>query len=279
MYTINFGGHLLPLHTPKIMGILNITTDSFYDGGKYNQVDKALTQFEKMLSEGADIIDIGSFSSRPKAPLVPAGEQIEKMDIILSEIFKSYPEIPLSIDTYSSGVVKHFAEKGPFMVNDISGFAFDDNLVSTVAELKLPYVLMHMRGKPETMLDLAKYDDISFEILKYLANKIQLLRQQGVEDIVIDPGFGFAKSIDQNFELLRKLEVFGVLDYPVMVGLSRKSMIYKTLGMKPENALNGTTALHMLALERGAKILRVHDVQEASECRNLWLKFNQGVNE
>lgn len=278
MTTLNLNGHLIDLSKPLIMGILNITQDSFYDGGRYNQADAALVQVDKMLSEGADIIDIGAFSSRPGAEMVTAKEQLEQLVPIVEKVLGLYPEAKLSIDTWSSEVVSELAKITSFIVNDISGFQYDEQLIPTVAEHRLPYILMHIQGKPADMSEKTQYDDVSFEVLKYFAGKLHTIKASGINDIIIDPGFGFAKTTAQNFELLAKLNVFNVFDLPVMVGLSRKSMIYKTLGIQASEALNGTTSLHMAALLNGAKILRVHDVKEASESRTLWAQLHSAVN-
>jgi len=268
--SLNIGGQLLQLKRPLIMGILNLTKDSFYDGGRYIELDKALAQFQKMMESGADIIDIGAFSSRPGAQSVSVEDQLELLEPFLREVSKQFDHVPISIDCFQSGVVSTLAEIKPFIVNDITGFSQDEDLLKVVAELGLPYVLMHMRGTPETMQTLTTYDDLCFDILRDLSQKVHELRKNGISEFIIDPGFGFAKTTAQNFELLANLEVFGLFERPIMVGLSRKSMIYKTLGLKPDQALNGTTALHMTALMNGAQILRVHDVSEAVETRNLW---------
>ncbi|MBT8191474.1 MAG: dihydropteroate synthase [Saprospiraceae bacterium] len=279
MQDLNIGGRLLTMNEPVVMGILNVTSDSFYDGGKYNTIELALKHCERMLSEGAEIIDVGGFSSSPRSKLITAEEELERIEPVVRAIFNTFPETFLSIDTYSSKVVEVLSQYGSFIVNDISGFEYDEQLVPTIAEKGFPYVLMHMKGKPENMLEHAKYDDVCFEVLDYLAQKLYDLRQAGIRQIIVDPGFGFAKTRSQNFEMLRKLEVFSIFELPVMVGLSRKSMIYKTLNIEPLAALNGTTALHMVALLNGARILRVHDIAEAVQTIKLYKAFNNSVNE
>jgi len=279
MTTLNLGGKLLDLRTPLIMGVLNLTKDSFYDGGKYDQLDAAMHQVAKMLEEGADLIDIGAFSSRPGAKMVTPKEQLAQLLPVVEKVLTVHPDIALSIDTWSSEVVAELYKLSPFIVNDISGFQYDDKLLSSVAKCQLPYVLMHIQGKPENMAHKTDYEDVSFEVLRYFADKLHALRQSGIKDVIVDPGFGFAKTTAQNFELLAKLNVFNVFDRPLLVGLSRKSMIYKTLGIDPAEALNGTTSLHMVALMKGARILRVHDVKEASETRTLWAELHSAVNE
>lgn len=279
MQHLNIGGRLLSLAEPIVMGILNVTSDSFYDGGMHNSVDLAIKQTEKMVSEGASIIDVGGFSSSPRSKLIPAEEELKRIEPVVEAISKNHPDVFLSVDTYSSKVVEVLSGYSAFMVNDISGFEYDDNLISVVAEKGFPYVLMHMKGKPENMLDEANYDDVCFEVLDYLAQKLHILKLGGVSQLVVDPGFGFAKTRTQNFEMLSKLQVFSIFDLPVMVGISRKSMIYKTLEINPQAALNGTTALHMASLQNGARILRVHDVAEAVETIKLYNAMNNSVNE
>ena len=278
MSHIKIGERLLDLSTPKVMGILNYTSDSFFDGGKYNRPEAALSQVAKMRAEGADIIDLGAFSSKPGAKLLEPKEQIIRLEPLVQSIIATYPDVILSIDTYSSQVVRALARYTRFIVNDISGYSIDPDLPLALAETHLPYVLMHARGRPENMSELTQYEDVTGDIIKALSAKIRALRNMGIVDIIVDPGFGFAKTTDQNYQLLRQLAVFGIFDLPVMVGLSRKSMIYKVLEGRPETALNGTTALHMIALTNGANILRVHDVKEARETIKLWTRLTD-VNE
>lgn len=252
------------------MGILNITPNSFYDGGKF-ETDKAiLSQVEKMLSEGADFIDIGACSSKPNAENVSENEELKRICPVVELILKKYPETIISIDTFRSEVARNCIENGAAIINDISAGNLDDKMMETVAKYGVPYIMMHMKGTPQTMQSLANYDNIIKEMLFYFSEKVALARNFGIKDLIIDPGFGFAKTLEQNFEVLQKLELFQLLELPILAGLSRKSMIYKTLDSTPENALNGTTALNMIALQKGAKILRVHDVKEANECVNLF---------
>ena len=270
MHTIKISNQLLSLDKPLVMGILNLTKDSFYDGGKYLNQDKAQAHIDKMIKDGADIIDLGAFSSRPGAEMVSNAEQIKLLEPMVSFLSSQFPNFPISLDICHSEIVNELAAITSFLVNDISGFSWDDQLIQSVSNHKLPYVLMHIKGRPTDMQSKADYKDVTFEILDYMAQKLHMLNSAGVNEVIIDPGFGFAKTTEQNFELLSKLNVFNIFEYPVMVGLSRKSMIYKTLGIMPQDALNGSTALHMTSLMNGAKILRVHDVKEAKETCTLW---------
>ncbi len=279
MKTIRIGKQLISVDKPLVMGILNLTPDSFYDGGKYNDFASAMTQIALMVEEGVDILDLGAFSSRPGAKMVPASKQISILRPVIEEVLKIYPELPLSIDTCYADVVHSLAELTSFIVNDISGAQWDDRLLDAVAQHKLPYVAMHIHGTPETMQDDPEYKDVCMEVLRYLANLQIKLRKRGITDVIIDPGFGFGKTIQHNYQLLEKLEVFQILQSPVLVGLSRKSMVYKPLNITAAEALNGTTALHMMALSKGAGILRAHDVKEALETRNLWVQLQSSVNE
>lgn len=251
------------------MGILNLTPDSFYDGGAYADEKSILEQVEKMLVEGATFIDLGAYSSRPGADSVSLEEELRRLVPIVGLLIREFPEVMLSVDTFRSQAARRAIEAGAAMINDISAGKLDPHMLSTVAQYKVPYVMMHMKGTPQTMQQRTDYDDLVQEVLYYFSERIAAARAQGLHDIVIDPGFGFAKTLEQNYELLGKLERFRMLDLPLLAGLSRKSMIYKVLDTTPQNALNGTTALHMLALERGTSILRVHDVKEAMECIKL----------
>ena len=270
MQTINCGGRLLDLRVSRVMGILNVSPDSFYDGGRYMVESAILRQVEKMLVDGADIIDVGGMSSRPGATIISEEDEIGRVLPTVKAILKLFPECILSVDTIRSEVARSAVGEGVGMINDISAGEMDERMFPTVAELSVPYVLMHIRGIPKTMQDDPEYKDVTLEILDYLIAKVGRLRELGVKDIVIDPGFGFGKTVGHNFELLGSLDVLGILGLPVLVGLSRKSMIHKTLGVTAGEALNGTTALHVVALERGAKILRVHDVKEAKEVIRLF---------
>ena len=251
---------------PQVMGILNTTDDSFYDGGKYHTIDKALFRCEDMLHEGADIIDIGGQSTRPGAELITENEEIRRTAPVIDAIIKRFPEIILSIDTFRAAVANHAVRAGAAIINDVSAGDDDDEMVKTVSRLQVPYIAMHKKGLPKTMQDQPHYDNVLQEVKSYLENKVKLYHQAGIEDIVLDPGFGFGKTLDDNYHLLKHLETFHSLNCPLLVGVSRKSMVWKLLSTEPSKALNGSTALHMLALAKGAHILRVHDVKEAIDC-------------
>lgn len=268
--TINCQGRLLDVSHPVIMGILNVTPDSFFDGGQYLSESAILDRAQKLFDEGASIIDIGGYSSRPGAADVPAGEETDRVCRAISAIMARFPEAVLSVDTFRSAVARAAVETGASIINDISAGHLDPDMLQTVAGLQVPYVMMHMRGTPSTMASMTDYDDVTVEALRYFSERIATARALGINDLVLDPGFGFAKTMEQNYELLRNLDVFRNTGIPLLVGISRKSMIYKPIGIKAENALNGTTALHMAALERGASILRVHDVAAAAECIALF---------
>ena len=270
--TINCKGKLIDLSTPKVMGILNITPDSFYDGGFYFDESNIITQVKRMLDDGATFIDVGAYSAKPNANEVSQEEELQRILPIIELLLKYFPEIIISVDTFRAEVAKLCIENGAVIVNDISAGHLDDNMMKVVAKLNVPYVMMHMRGTPKTMQQQTSYDNILKDILFYFSERIASARALGIKDIIIDPGFGFAKTLEQNFELLNHFEGFKITDLPLLVGLSRKSMIYKTLETSPTEALNGTTALNMIALQKGASILRVHDVKEAVECVTL---FNQ----
>ena len=272
--TLNCGGRLLSLEYPIVMGILNVTPDSFFDGSKYRSIDAALRQAEKMLSEGASIIDVGGMSSRPDAELLDNQSEMERVLPAIKAISKEFPVAILSIDTFRADVAKASFEAGATIINDISGGNLDKNMFPLVAELGVPYILMHMKGTPQTMQQNTDYQDVALEILDFFIQKISQLRALNVKDVVIDVGFGFGKNLSQNYELLQKLHVFKLLEVPILAGLSRKSMIYKVLGTTSQNALNGTTALNMVALQQGAKILRVHDVLEAMQTIKLFKQLN-----
>jgi dihydropteroate synthase len=252
------------------MGILNVTPDSFYDGGKHLMLSEALRSTEKMLQEGATFIDIGGYSSRPGADDISIEEELKRVLPIIEELIKNFPNIIISIDTFRSSVAHASVEAGAAIINDISGGMLDPKMLSTVGAMGVPYIMMHMKGTPQTMKDLAVYNNVTHEVIKHLSKRLQAARAAKINDIIADPGFGFAKNSTQNFELLSNLHLLNNLDIPLLVGVSRKSMIYKTLGVTAQEALNGTTALNMVALEKGAKILRVHDVKEAVECITLY---------
>ena len=255
------------------MGILNVTPNSFYDGGKHKEINSIIHQVDKMLSEGADFIDIGAYSSKPSAEFVSEEEEIKRLVPIVKSLVEMFPNIVLSVDTFRAQVAKASVENGVAMVNDIAAGLLDDKMLETVAELKVPYIMMHMRGNPQTMQSLTDYKDIVKEMIFYFSERIQKARSFGISDIVIDPGFGFAKTLEQNYEVLHKMELFEMLELPILVGVSRKSMIYKVLESSPQEALNGTSVLNTIALQKGAKILRVHDVKEAVECIKLVSKL------
>jgi dihydropteroate synthase len=270
--TINCKGNLIALATPKVMGILNVTPNSFYDGGKFTHEKTILNQVEKMLLDGATFIDVGGYSSKPNAEEVSEEEELQRVIPVIQNIVKEFPHAIISIDTFRSNVAKESVENGVAMINDISAGSLDENMMKTVAKLQVPYIMMHMKGNPKTMQSLANYENIIKEMVFYFSEKIAEARNLGINDLIIDPGFGFAKTITQNFEVLRQLELFQILELPILIGVSRKSMVYKTLETTSEFALNGTTSLNTIALLKGAKILRVHDVKEAVECITL---FNQ----
>lgn len=267
--TLNLGGRLFHLDSPKIMGILNVTPDSFFDGGRHHDEKSMLRHVDKMLEEGADFIDVGGHSSRPGAGEVPLAEELKRVVPVVNAIVKRFPECRVSIDTFRAEVARQALEAGAVMVNDISAGAFDGKMFGLVARYKVPYLIMHMKGTPQTMQSLATYDNLVKEVADYFHPKINQLHQLGVADVLIDPGFGFAKTIPQNFDLLRHLGHFNIFEKPLVVGLSRKSMVWKTLAVGPESALNGTTVLNTIALLKGAAILRIHDVKEAVEAVKL----------
>jgi dihydropteroate synthase len=267
--TINIKGTLLDLTKPKIMGILNITPDSFFDGGEYNSEYKILNQVEKMLSEGADIIDIGGHSSRPGAKKLTIEKETERVIPIIKLIVGKFKNIIISIDTFRSEIARKAIEAGASIINDISGGDLDKKMYQVAGELKVPYIIMHMKGVPSNMQNDTEYDNVIFDIIKNLSYKIDLAKKAGVLDIIIDPGFGFGKSLKDNFKILKNLSSFKQLNQPIMVGLSRKSMIYKLLESSANDALNGTTCLNSISLNNGANIIRVHDVKEAKEAVKL----------
>lgn len=276
MFSLNCKGRLLVLDEPRVMGIINVTPDSFYAGSRRMNMSEILPQADKMISEGATFLDIGGLSTRPGSEPVTADEELERVVPAIEGIHQKFPETILSIDTYRAAVAKEAVMAGASMVNDISGGELDEAMLETVASLKVPYVCMHMKGTPETMQTLAVYHDVAREVLDYFILKVEACKKAGIHDVIVDPGFGFAKTIQQNFELLNKLEVLQMLKKPVLIGLSRKSSVYKTLGITSEEALNGTTVLNTIGLIKGANILRVHDVKEAVQAVKLCLHvFNQ----
>ncbi len=267
--TINCKGNLIDLSVPRIMGILNITPDSFYSGSRNKGDDGLLKNAENMLKEGATFIDVGGYSTRPGSIHISHAEELERVLPAIELLLKNFPEILISVDTFRSKVAEKAIERGAALVNDISAGNLDENMFGIIAKHQVPYIMMHMRGNPQTMKDLNDYDDMLQEILFYFSEKINKARDLGINDLLIDPGFGFSKNIPQNFELLSKLEIFEIFSLPVLAGISRKSTIYKTLGCDPGDALNGTTVLNTVALLKGASILRVHDVKEAVEAVKL----------
>lgn len=270
---MNCKGQLIDLSIPKVMGILNVTPNSFFDGGKYKNETEIISQVDKMLSEGATFIDIGAYSSKPSAEFVTEQEEIERIVPVIKLILKHFPETLLSIDTFRAAVAKASIESGAAIINDIAAGELDDKMFEVIAKYNVPYIMMHMRGNPQTMQSLTQYDDIVKEMLFYFSEKVKHARSLGINDLILDPGFGFAKTTDQNYEVLQKMELFNLLELPVLAGVSRKSMIYKTLGNTAQEALNGTTVINTIALTKGAKILRVHDVKEAVECVTLFVKI------
>lgn len=268
--TLNIGGNITDVSTPVVMGIINVTPDSFYKGSRFQQDREILAQAEKILEEGAAFIDVGGYSSRPDAIDISEKEEIGRVTRGIKGILKEYPAARISVDTFRAGVARAAVAEGACMINDIAGGSLDPQMFALVAELKVPYVMMHMRGNPQNMRSLTAYEDILLEIIDFFQQKIDKLTEMGVKDIIIDPGFGFAKTIAQNYELLKKLNYFTILNLPLLVGLSRKSMVYKKLGIDIEDALNGTSILNTLALVQGASILRVHDVKEAVQAIKLY---------
>ncbi len=265
-YTLNIGGSLLEISRPQVMGILNATPDSFFEESRCNTNDLIRQRVEQLLSEGADMIDVGGYSSRPMADDISPDEEYARLANALEILRGIAPEAVVSVDTFRAGVARRCVENfGVQIVNDISAGELDRDMLATVAELKVPYIMMHMRGNPHTMMQLTDYDNLTADILKYFSEKIKAAELAGITDIIVDPGFGFSKTLEQNYRLMAELNVFHTLEMPLLVGISRKSMIYKLLNTTPAESLNGTTALNTMALLQGASILRVHDVKEAVE--------------
>jgi dihydropteroate synthase len=262
---INCKGKLIDLSSPKVMGILNITPDSFYDGGKYNSDTEILHQTEKMLNEGATFIDVGGYSSRPNAMHISEEQELKRIIPVIELLVKEFPDILISADTFRSKIAQECIKGGASMINDISAGTMDADMFNTIAELKVPYIIMHMQGTPQNMQNNTNYDDIVHEIILYFSNKINQLRALGINDIIIDVGFGFGKTLEQNYKLLKDLSLFKSLDLPILTGVSRKSMLYKLLDNTPDKSLNATTIANTIALLNGTTILRVHDVKEANE--------------
>lgn len=265
MKSINCNGTLINLDTPKIMGILNITPDSFFDGGKYNSEASIIHHIEKMLSEGATFVDVGAYSSRPGAKHISEEEELERISPVIKLLMKEFPRLHISIDTFRSKIANHCIQEGACMVNDISAGNLDTAMFTTIAKLQVPYIIMHMQGTPQNMQLKPTYTNIVQELLLYFSKKMDELRSLGINDIIADVGFGFGKTLEQNYKLLKHLDLFKNIDIPMLVGLSRKSMLFKPLEISQNKALNATTSANTIALLNGASILRVHDVKEASE--------------
>lgn len=269
MFTLNCKGRLLTIDKPIVMGIINVTPDSFYPDSRKSSVDEALKTAEKMLAEGAAILDVGGQSTRPHSDQITEKEEAERVLPVIEAISKTFPSAFISIDTFYASVVQQSINTGACIVNDISGGLLDENMLQTVGALKVPFVCMHMKGTPATMQQLAHYENVIREVLDYFISRTEACRKAGIKDIIIDPGFGFAKTFPHNFQLLKNLEVFKMLEKPLLAGISRKATIYKTLRIPVEEALNGTTVLNTIALLNGANILRVHDVKQAIEAIEL----------
>ncbi len=267
---MQFGNHHINLSTPKVMAIVNLTPDSFFDGGRYTHTQTLQQRIDQVIAEGADIVDLGAFSTRPNAAVVALEEEWERLVPALTYIRKNYDNTPISVDTFRSEIADRVRRYfGDFILNDISAGTLDENLFSWVGKYKMPYILMHIQGTPQTMQQNPTYENVVQEVYDFLAQKLQELKNLGAKDVVIDLGFGFGKTVAHNYSLLKNIEYFDSLNCPMLVGVSRKSMIYKTLGNTAQECLNGTTVLNTIALERGAKILRVHDVKEAKEAITL----------
>ena len=272
--TLNCNGKILDLSTKKIMGIVNVSNDSFYDGGQYNSIDKVNSRINDLVSDGAEIIDIGAASSKPGSKLINAEEELKIISDYIIEISNNFRDIHLSIDTYNSDVAEFALAKGFSIINDISSGKYDPKMYDVIKEYNSGYVMMHMQGDPYNMQDNPEYDNVVESILSFFKGKINELENSGIQNIILDPGFGFGKTIQDNFKILKDLSLFQSFNKPLLVGLSRKSMIYKFLNTSPAEALNGTTALNTLAIDKGADILRVHDAKEASECIKLLENLN-----
>ncbi len=275
MFTLNCKGKLLTIEQPLVMGIINATPDSFYKGDLPAGLEEIVVQVGKMTSEGASIIDIGGQSTRPGSERISASEEIQRVIPVIDSILTTYPQTIISIDTYHSEVALAAIKAGASIVNDISAGSLDPEMIHCVSSLKVPYICMHMKGSPEHMQNNPTYDDLIKEVLDFFIDKIEQCKKAGIKDIIIDPGFGFGKTIQQNFILLKQLSVFKMLDKPILAGLSRKSMVYKTLDVDVTAALNGSTVLHTIALQQGASILRVHDVKEAMQAVTLFTAFDK----
>ncbi|PRY10876.1 dihydropteroate synthase [Pontibacter ummariensis] len=270
--TVNCRGKLLSLDTPLVMGILNVTPDSFYPGSRLNNLSEVLQRTEQMLSDGADILDVGGYSSRPGAVDIAEQEELDRVVPAIEAIVQRFPDAVISVDTFRASVAEAAIAAGAAIINDISGGKLDEAMFETVAKRQVPYILMHMRGTPQTMASLAQYEDLVVEVVDELQAQVAKLKRLGVKDIILDPGFGFAKTAAHNFELLNRLEELRILELPVLAGMSRKSMVYKSLGVDQTDALTGTIGVNMIALMKGADILRVHDVKETKQTIQLYKK-------
>ena len=271
---INCGGKLIDLTKPKIMGILNVTPDSFYDGGKFLNSDKYLMQVEKMLNDGATFIDIGGMTSKPGSKEIPVSEELSRVIKAVENVSNKFPKAIISVDTYRSEVAEESVNSGAQIINDISGGSFDNKMFNTIAKLNVPYIIMHINERPETMQQNPEYEDILFEIGYYFSKKVFKARAAGINDIIIDPGFGFGKELDDNYKILKNLNALMVENIPMMIGVSRKSMIYKKLKITSDKSLNGTTCVNTIGLIQGVNILRVHDVKEAKQCIDIVNSLN-----
>jgi dihydropteroate synthase len=274
MFSLNCKGKLLVIDKPLVMGIINVTPDSFFEGSRQQTNESVLAQAAKMLQDGADIIDIGGQSTRPGSEIISVKKELQRVLPAVEIILKNFPDTIISVDTYQSDVAAELINAGAAIINDISAGNMDNDMISTVAKLQVPYICMHMKGTPQDMQQQSSYKNVKREVFDFFIQKIDECQRAGIHDVIIDPGFGFGKTISHNFTLLKELSVFKILDKPIMAGLSRKSTIYKTLGITAEEALNGSTVLHTLALQNGANILRVHDVKEAKEAIALWERYD-----
>lgn len=275
MFTLNCKGRLLVIDNPLVMGIINVTPDSFYEGSRQQTGVSILTQATRMIQEGADIIDIGGQSTRPGSASIPVKEELGRVLPAVEIILKNFPGTIISVDTYQSEIAQECVNAGASIINDISAGSLDDSMIPMVAKLGVPYICMHMKGMPENMQKDPMYENVTREVLDFFIQKTEECRREGIHDVIIDPGFGFGKNISHNFRLLKEMYAFTILEKPILVGLSRKSTIYKTLGITAGEALNGSTVLHTIALQNGASILRVHDVKEAKEAVTLYQKYEQ----
>lgn len=273
--TLNFNGNLEDINHPQVFGILNVTPDSFFDGGQYTALEQQLLQAEKMIAQGADFIDVGAYSSRPGASDISIQQEADRLLPVIEALHTQFPTQKISVDTFRSAIAKQAVAAGAVVINDISGGALDEDMYTTAASLNVPYVAMHMPGTPQTMQQRTQYTHLLDDIMLDLSTKVDNMLAAGLKDVIIDPGFGFGKTLEQNYELLKHLREFHMLGHPVLVGVSRKSMIYKLFDTSAKEALNGTTAVHMLALQNGANFLRVHDVQAAKEAITIWEQYQK----